>query len=59
MMNEDIMRKAGFGKQVDDVKIGKCPFCSKVVKKEDFTDELSLKEYYISGMCQKCMDEYF
>jgi len=24
-----------------------------------FRDELSIKEYHISGMCQKCQDEVF
>ena len=24
-----------------------------------FRDELSLREYHISGMCQKCQDEVF
>ena len=35
----------------------KCPLChSNIDKTKDFRDELSLREYYISGMCQACMD---
>jgi hypothetical protein len=38
----------------DLVKDGKCPFCSQVIKEEEFPDELSKKEYSISGLCAKC-----
>ena len=38
---------------------GICPFCKKSVKIDEFHDELSLKEYTISGLCQKCQDEFF
>jgi len=34
----------------------KCPLCKASIDKTKFRDELSLKEYYISGMCQACMD---
>ena len=36
---------------------GKCPSCSKPVGK--FRDELSEKEFHISGMCQGCQDNIF
>jgi len=26
---------------------------------EDFKDQLSIKEYSISGLCQKCQDDTF
>jgi len=36
---------------------GKCPLClAKIDKNKDFRDALSIREYYISGMCQKCQD---
>ena len=38
---------------------GKCPFCKQPVDINEFRDELSIKEYNISGMCQKCQDEFF
>ena len=39
---------------------GKCPFCGKVIDVDhEFRDELSLKEYHISGLCQSCQDEVF
>ena len=34
-----------------------CPSCNKPVKDEDFTDEISKKEFLISGMCQSCQNE--
>lgn len=58
-MNEELMKKAGFTRQVDLVKEQKCPFCGKDVNPNDFKDELSRKEYMISGICQTCQDEFF
>lgn len=37
----------------------KCVFCSEEVDLDSFKDELSLKEYHISGMCQPCQDRIF
>ena len=54
------MRQAGFGKFVDSVNEGKCPWCgSTKLKREDFTSELSWKEFGISGLCQECQDGFF
>ena len=59
-MNEEIMKAAGFGKQVDLVKAGRCPFCkTDIHPNKDFRDELSRREYKISGLCQKCQDEMY
>ena len=58
-MNEDIMRQAGFNKEIDRVKQGKCPFCNKKINPDEFRDEHSRREYKISGLCQKCQDEFF
>jgi hypothetical protein len=33
--------------------------CGKPVLVNEFRDELSLKEYRISGLCQQCQDEIF
>jgi uncharacterized CHY-type Zn-finger protein len=35
----------------------KCPMCKQSIG--EFRDELSLKEYGISGMCQNCQDDFF
>lgn len=36
-----------------------CPFCQKKSRKEDYKDEISKKEFDITGMCQKCQDSTF
>jgi len=58
-MNVEFMRAMGFGKQVDLVQQGKCPSCEQEVKPSEFRDDSSMKEYKISGVCQKCQDEVF
>lgn len=58
-MNEEIMRSVGFEKKVELVKDKKCPFCIKPIIMSEFKDELSVKEYSISGLCQKCQDDFF
>ena len=58
-MNKDIMRSLGFTKEVEDFEKGICPFCHQPVEKEGFKDNLSLKEFYIYGLCQKCQDSFF
>lgn len=45
-----------FGRQRID---GKCVTCGKSVDIADFRDTLSVKEYGISRMCQKCQDSVF
>lgn len=39
------------------VREGFCPVCKEEVKL--FRTELSLKEFYISGLCQACQDAVF
>ena len=58
-MNKDIMRQIGMGDYVDSVEHGFCPLCNQPVSKDEFKDELSKKEYVISGMCQSCQDDVF
>lgn len=49
-----------FTEMSQNKKDGKCPFCGKKVNPEtEFKDQLSLKEFHISGLCQKCQDEFF
>jgi transcription initiation factor IIE alpha subunit len=38
---------------------GNCPFCGEVVNMSDFKDELSKKEFSLSGLCQGCQDSFF
>ena len=39
--------------------IGNCPICIKPINGEDFRNDISRKEFGISGMCQKCQDSVF
>lgn len=58
-MNKDILKTAGFGKEVKLVEDKKCPICTEPINESDFKDPLSVKEFKISGMCQKCQDSVF
>ena len=58
-MNDDLMRNAGFGREVNRKNAGYCPLCTKPINMEDFKDALSKKEFTISGMCQTCQDSIF
>ena len=42
---------------LDALDSGKCPTCKGEIG--DFKDELSKREFGISGMCQKCQDSIF
>ncbi len=57
-MNKELMSKL-FPKETTRISEGKCPFCAEVVNADSFKDELSKKEFNISGMCQGCQDEFF
>jgi Zn-dependent M32 family carboxypeptidase len=58
-MNKQIMKALGFDKEVEKVESGACPFCSKKIDMKDFRNELSVREYKISGLCQNCQDKMF
>lgn len=58
-MNKELMKKAGFGKEVNLVEKGFCPFCQVSLSTVEFRDEISRRENKISGLCQKCQDEMF
>ena len=48
-----------FKKEAQLVDEGKCPLCERDIVESDFKDDLSRREYQISGMCQKCQDNVF
>ena len=48
-----------FPKEAERIKEGKCPFCGETINMDDFKDDLSRREFEISGMCQKCQDDFF
>lgn len=56
---KSLLTMAGFGEAVAKVEQGLCPFCNNPVKEEDFTSPLTKKEFTLSGMCEKCQDNFF
>ena len=56
----DSFAKKAFGRsQTEAKKEGVCVTCGNKIKIKDFKDKLSIKEYEISGLCQKCQDDTF
>ena len=55
-MNKHTMKKFA-PKYLKKIENGQCPFCEKPINENEFTDELSKKEYKISGLCQSCQDK--
>ena len=56
----DGFAKKAFGISQTEAKEKKvCPFCHKPINMEDFKDPLSIKEFRMSGLCQKCQDDTF
>jgi len=46
--------------RVATISKGECVSCDSTGNNsKSFTDDLSRKEYQISGMCQKCQDDIF
>ena len=41
------------------IENNKCPICGTLIKEKEFKNEISKKEYSISGQCQMCQDEVF
>ena len=41
------------------IEQGKCPLCYNTINIAEFVDLISLREYEISGMCQKCQTVAF
>lgn len=57
-MNRDIIA-ALFPERLALIDDGKCPECGTSVTEADFDDELSRKEFTISGLCQPCQVKVF
>lgn len=48
----ELLQLLGFLREVGLVKGNGCPFCGKEIDTKDFKNEISRKEYLISGLCQ-------
>lgn len=58
-MNEEIMKAAGFQKQLDLVKQGRCPLCAKKVYKSELRNAIEVNEFKISGLGHCCQPQMF
>jgi len=56
-LNKPVFKIDMFKPVIAEIKKGNCPTCGNAVG--DFKDELSKKEFSISGMCQACQDSFF
>ena len=52
---DDVAEKLFGRKRTDSIATQKCVVCGGPAT--EFRDELSRREYQISGLCQKCQDE--
>lgn len=57
-MNEEII-KVIFGEITNRLNNHLCSMCGQKIDESDFRDEISKREYGISGMCQQCQDKIF
>lgn len=54
----DLLIESVFGKnRADTIRSGKCTTCN--TPNIEFRNDISRKEYTISGMCQDCQDSVF
>jgi hypothetical protein len=63
-MNMDIEKKSflkalGFRLEVKMVEGCRCPLCAERVDEDEFRNEVFIKEYESSGLCQECLDMVF
>ena len=58
-MNLKEFMDTAFPEEAERRKAGRCPFCNKTINSDDFRDEISSREFNISGLCQECQDNTF
>jgi hypothetical protein len=61
VLNRDIIEICKSKSEEEQKPIGerKCPICSREITENEFRDDLSVQEFMISGLCQRCQDETF
>lgn len=58
-IEQEILEKLGFTEEMKSIENRQCPCCKEKIDINDFRDELSIKEFTISGLCQSCQDDIF
>jgi hypothetical protein len=56
---KSFLRSLGFGREVSMVKECRCPLCEDRVDEDEFRNEVFIKEFERSGLCQGCQDTVF
>ena len=51
--------EAIFPGTMQSIRECRCPMCRHDIVMSEFVDPLSVREYEISGLCQKCQNEFF
>ena len=58
-MNKNILELLGFTEELNRISCGHCPICNNIINIDEFRDLLSIEEFRISGLCQKCQDKRY
>jgi hypothetical protein len=61
-MNVDkksFLRELGFWQEVAIVEDCRCSFCTERVDEDEFRNEVFMREFESSGLCQGCQDTVF
>ena len=59
MEKKRFLKALGFGREVAMVEGCRCPLCLERVDEEEFRNEVFMKEFRTTGLCQGCMDTVF
>lgn len=59
MEKNHFLRALGFRREVAMVENCRCPLCAERVDEEEFRNEVFMKEFESSGLCQECLDMVF
>jgi hypothetical protein len=56
---KSFLKSLGFRREVLTVKKCICPLCTEKVDENEFRNEVFVKEFKSSGLCQECQDMVF
>lgn len=59
MGKKSFLKSLRIRREVATVKECRCPLCEDRVDKEEFRNEVFIKEFERSGLCQGCQDTVF
>lgn len=59
IVKKSFLRAMRLGRKVAIVENCRCPLCAERVNKEEFRNEVFMREFESSGLCQGCQDTVF